>query len=247
MKLPPMNALRAFEAVSRHGSVSRAAEELCVSQGAVSQQLRNLEDYLGRDLFVRGPNSFELCADGEAFAVVVQKALIDVAKAAGGFSGTDTQPKITISMSRGFAVKWVMPNLGKFYESFPEVTVAIDESVELVTFKNDGIDAAIRYCDGEFKGLDSVLLFRPHIYAVASPEYIAEHGKLESLAEPGNNILIDHHYNAKGISAQHIHWDDLVSTPQIDTPRSRISSCQTNTSHLTRLYRGGGSHWHLIT
>jgi LysR family glycine cleavage system transcriptional activator len=109
-----------------------------------------------------------------------------------------------------------MPNLGKFYDSFPDVTVAIDESVELVTFKNDGIDAAIRYCDGELDGLDNVLLFRPHLYAVASPEYIAEHGKLESLAEPGNNCLIDHHYNEKGISAQHIHWHDLVSTPQID-------------------------------
>jgi len=216
MKLPPMNALRAFEAVSRHGSVSKAAEELCVSQSAVSQQLRNLEDSLGRELFIRTPNSFTLSEDGGAFAAVVQHALMDIANAAGEFSGTDTQPRITISMSKGFAVKWVMPNLGKFYDSFPDVTVAIDESVELVTFKNDGIDAAIRYCDREFDGLDSVLLFRPHLYAVASPEYIAEHGKLESLAEPGNNCLIDHHYSEKGISAQHIHWDDVVSTSQID-------------------------------
>ena len=216
MKLPPMNALRAFEVVSRHGSVSKAAAELCVSQGAVSQQLRNLEDSLGRELFVRTPNSFELSADGEAFAAVVQRALMNIANAAGEISGTETQRKITISMSQGFAVKWVMPNLGRFYDSFPEVIVSIDESIELVTFKNDGIDAAIRYCDGEFEGLDSVLLFRPRIYAVASPEYIAAHGKLESLAEPGNNSLIDHYYNAKGISAQHIHWDDIVSAGQID-------------------------------
>jgi LysR family glycine cleavage system transcriptional activator len=222
MKLPPMNALRAFEVVSRHGSVSKAAAELCVSQGAVSQQLRNLEDSLGRELFVRTPNSFELSADGEIFAAVVQKALVNIANAAGEFSGTETQRKITISMSQGFAVKWVMPNLGRFYDSFPEVTVAIDESVELVTFKNDGIDAAIRYCDGEFEGLDNVLLFRPSIYAVASPEYIAAHGKLESLAEPGNNGLIDHYYNTKGIRAQHIHWDDLVSTHQIDPEISHI-------------------------
>jgi LysR family glycine cleavage system transcriptional activator len=216
MKLPPMNALKAFEVVSRHGSVSKAAAELCVSQGAVSQQLRNLEDSLGHELFVRTPNSFELSADGEAFAAVVQKALMDIANAAGEITGTNSQRKITISMSKGFAVKWVMPNLGRFYDSFPDVTVAIDESIELVTFKNDGIDAAIRYCDGKFEGLDSVLLFRPHLYAVASPEYIAQHGKLESLAEPGNKSLIDHHYNAKGISAQHIHWTDLVSSSQID-------------------------------
>ena len=72
MKLPPMNALRAFEAVSRHGSVSRAAEELCVSQGAVSQQIRNLEDHFGKELFDRSPNSFCLTEEGEVFAVVVQ-------------------------------------------------------------------------------------------------------------------------------------------------------------------------------
>ena len=217
MKLPPMNALRAFEVVSRHGSVSKAAEELCVSQGAVSQQLRNLEDHLGRELFIRTPNSFSLSADGEAFAVVVQQSLMHIAAAAREFSGSETQLKITISMSQGFAVKWVMPNLGEFYRSFPEVTVAIDESVELVTFKNDGIDAAIRYCDGELDGLDSVLLFRPRLYAVASPEYIASHGKLNSLAEPGNNTLIDHLYNTKDIRAQHIHWEDLASTPQTDS------------------------------
>ncbi len=90
MKLPPMNALRAFEAVSRHGSVSKAAEELCVSQGAVSQQLRNLEDSLGRELFIRAPNSFTLSEDGGVFAAVVQQALKDIASAAEDISGTDT-------------------------------------------------------------------------------------------------------------------------------------------------------------
>jgi LysR family glycine cleavage system transcriptional activator len=78
MKLPPMNALRAFEAVSRLGSVSKAADELCVSQGAVSQQLRNLEDHLGREMFIRTPKSFKLSEDGEEFAEVVQRSLEDI-------------------------------------------------------------------------------------------------------------------------------------------------------------------------
>ena len=81
MKLPPMNALRAFEAVSRHGSVSAAADDLCVSQGAVSQQIRNLEDFLGRELFDRTANSIELSEDGKAFASVVQTSLADIAAA----------------------------------------------------------------------------------------------------------------------------------------------------------------------
>ena len=216
LKLPPMNALRAFEAVSRHLSVSRAAEELCVSQGAVSQQLRNLEDHLGRELFIRTPHSFTLSDEGEVFAVVVQQALGEIALAAGEVSRIKIQRTLTISISQGFAVKWLMPNLAGFYESFPDVTVVLHESTRLVTFKNDGVDAAIRYSDGEFEGLKSALLFRPQLFAIASPAYIAKNGRLNSLAKPGKHRLIDYHYSSKEIRAQHIHWDDLVSGNKID-------------------------------
>lgn len=218
MKLPPMNALRAFEAVSRLGSVSKAAEELCVSQGAVSQQLRNLEDHLGREMFIRAPNSFTLSEEGEAFAVVVQQSLGEIGFAAREVARTKTQRKLTISTGPSFAAKWLMPNLARFYESFPDVTVAIDKSLKLVTFQNDGIDGAIRFSDSEdgFDGLDSVLLFHTQIFAVASPAYIAEHGKLESLAEPGKHRLIDEYYNTKEVRALRTRWQDVVSGHQID-------------------------------
>lgn len=216
MKLPPMNSLRAFEAVSRHGSVSRAADELCVSQGAVSQQLKNLEDYLGRELFVRTPNSFTLSEDGEIFASTVQNSLKEIATAAQTITRSSTQHKLTISVSPGFAVKWLMPNLAKFYDFYPDVTVALDERNELVSFKNDGVDAAIRSGDGKFGDLEIELLFRPRLYAVASPGYFQEHGKLDSLSAPGKNQLIDFHYPSKEIRAQHIHWDDVVSGNQLD-------------------------------
>jgi LysR family glycine cleavage system transcriptional activator len=88
----------------------------------------------------------------------------------------------------------------------------------MVTFKNDGIDAAIRFTEGEdgFDGLDSVLLFHVQVFAVASPAYIAEHGKLESLAEPGTHRLIDGTYNVKtgGVFTK---WQDVVSGSQIDS------------------------------
>jgi LysR family glycine cleavage system transcriptional activator len=218
MKLPPMNALRAFEAVSRLGSVSKAAEELCVSQGAVSQQLRNLEDHLGREMFIRTPNSFTLSEEGEAFAVVVQQSLGEIGFAAREVARIKTQRKLTISTGAVFAAKWLIPNLADFYESFPDVTVAIDKSYKLVTFQNDGIDGAIRFDDGEdgFDGLDTVLLFHSQIFAMASPAYIAEHGKLESLAEPGKHRLIDAYYDSKKARALHIRWEDVVSGHQID-------------------------------
>ena len=211
MKLPPMNALRAFEVVSRHLSVSKAAEELCVSQGAVSQQIRNLEDHLGREMFIRSPHSFSLSEEGEAFAVVVQQALAEIAFAADDVARTKPRRKLTISLSPGFAVKWLMPRLGEFYNAFPDVSVALDQSIGLATFKNDGIDAGIRFCGGNFADLDGVLLLHPKIFAVASPAYITENGKLESLATPGKHYLIDHQYASKDHRAQHIHWEDIVS------------------------------------
>ncbi len=218
MKLPPMNALRAFEAVSRLGSVSKAAEELCVSQGAVSQQLRNLEDHLGRDMFIRTPNSFVLSEYGETFAAVVQKSLGAIALVAGEVSRTPTRRGLTISTGPSFAQRWLMPNLEGFYESFPDIPVVIDKTLELVTFKNDGIDAAIRFCDNEdgFDGLDWILLFNMQQFAVASPAYLAEHGTLETLADPGKHRLIDGNYNLKKGLASNTRWQDVISDNQVD-------------------------------
>jgi LysR family glycine cleavage system transcriptional activator len=210
MKLPPMNALRAFEATSRHLSVSKAAEELCVGQGAVSQQLRNLEDHLGRELFIRTPNSFTLSEDGEAFAAVVQQSLEDIAHAADKVARNKTQHTLTISTSPNLAVKWLMPKLGDFYQAYPDVSVSLHHSVRLVTFKNDGVDAALRSGDGPNDGLNSTLLMRVPLFAVASPAYIATNGKLESLTKPGNHRLIEHHYASKEIRSQHTHWQDVV-------------------------------------
>jgi len=218
MKLPPMNALRAFEAVSRLGSVSKAADELCVSQGAVSQQLRNLENHLDRELFIRTPNSFKLSEEGETFATVVQRSLREIALAAREVARSKTRRGLTISASPIFARNWLIPNLKEFYESFPDIPVVIDKSLTMATFKNDGIDAAIRFIDGKdgLDGLDSVLLFQPQIFAVASPAYIADHGKLESLTEPEPHRLIDGTYSLK-TGGVFIKWQDVVSDDQIDS------------------------------
>ena len=216
MKLPPMNALRAFEAVSRLGSVSKAADELCVSQGAVSQQLRNLEDHLGREMFIRTPKSFTLSEDGEEFAGVVQQSLGEIALAAGKVKREKTQRSLTISVSPGIADKWLMPRLGDFYELYPDVTVALDKRVGHVTFKNDGIDAAIRFGDGTFEDLQSVYLFSIKKYAVASPDYISEYGTLDDLANPERHRLIDCRRGEKHFDALCGLWEDVVADDYAD-------------------------------
>jgi LysR family glycine cleavage system transcriptional activator len=222
MKLPPMNALRTFEAVSRLGSVSKAAEELCVSQGAVSQQLRNLEDNLGRELFIRTPNSFTLSEDGEEFAEVVQQSLGEIALAAGKVKREKTQRTLTISISPGIADKWLMPRLGDFYGSYPDVTVALDKSMKNATFKNDGIDAAIRFGDGTFEDLQSVYLFTFEKFAVASPDYIAEHGKLDDLANPKQHRLIDCRRGSKDLDALCGLWENVVASDYSDLEEQLI-------------------------
>jgi LysR family glycine cleavage system transcriptional activator len=210
MKLPPMNALRAFEAVSKHGGVSKAAEELCVSQGAVSQQLRNLEDYFNKELFNRGANSFTLTEEGENFAVVVQQSLQQIATAASEISREKSQTTLRISAPPSITIKWLMPKLGQFYEAHPGVSVVLDESLELVTFKNDGFDGAIRFADGKFENLNANHLITLKLYAVASPSYIEKHGQPQSIRKPSGHRLIDAYYDPKSINSQHIHWRDLV-------------------------------------
>jgi len=222
MKLPPMNALRAFEAVSRLGSVSKAAEELCVSQGAVSQQLRNLEDHLGREMFIRTPKSFKLSEDGEEFAEVVQRSLEDISLAAGKVKREKTQRTLTISVSPGFADKWLMPRLGDFYELYPDVTIALDKSLNNATFKNDGIDAAIRFGDGTFEDLQNVLLFSPKKLAVASPGYIAEFGKLENLTKPKGHRLIDCRRGSKELDTLCGLWEHVVASDYADLEQQLV-------------------------
>lgn len=222
MKLPPMNSLRAFEAVSRLGSVSKAAEELCVSQGAVSQQLRNLEDHLGRELFVRTPNSFALSEDGEEFAVVVQQALREISLAAGKVKRENPRHTLTISVPPGLAERWLLLKLGDFLELFPEITIALDKSTENATFRNDGIDAAIRFGEGQFDGLNSAFLFRPTKFAVASPAYLSEHGKLDDLTNPKHHQLIDCRYGSKELDALCGIWEDVVTSDYSDLEQQLI-------------------------
>lgn len=212
MKLPPMNALRAFEAVSRHGGVSKAAEELCVSQGAVSQQLRNLEDYFGKELFHRGANSFSLTEEGENFAVEVQQSLEQISTAAREISREKSQATLRISAPPTINMKWLMPKLGQFYEAHPGVAVILDESLELVTFKNDGFDGAIRFADGKFENLNADHIITLKLYAVASPSYIEKHGQPQSIRKPFGHRLIDAYYDPKSVNSQHIHWRDIVDS-----------------------------------
>jgi LysR family transcriptional regulator, glycine cleavage system transcriptional activator len=214
MNLPPMNSLKVFEVVSRQMSIARAAEELSVSHGAVSQQIRNLENHLGLQLFERLANSLKLTESGAAFASVVHKALFDILEAAANLEKPQTPHRLTISAPPSFAIKWLIPNLSKFHEHHPGIEIQVDITAKLVTFKNDGIDAAIRFGTGKYEDVESFKLLQTSMIIVACADYVRRYG---SLARPTNgpHRLIHLKPPTKMHAKLHLGWSDVFTRSEL--------------------------------
>jgi LysR family glycine cleavage system transcriptional activator len=144
-KLPPLNAIRAFEAAARHESFTAAASELCVTVTAISHQVRQLEAIVERKLFERSGRAVVLTAEGRAIFPLLREGFNHLANAfalAGPPSGGDA---ITVSTTRAFAERWLMPRLERFNAAFPSIMVHIDATEDVVTLGMQGIDLAVRY------------------------------------------------------------------------------------------------------
>lgn len=169
--LPPLNALRAFEASARHLNFRLAAGELGVTQGAVAQQVRGLEARLGTPLFERLPRGLRLTEAGRRFHAPLRRAFRLIEEAVDDLSG---QRHITISVTPSFASKWLVPRLKGFVRQHPDVSVQVDASERLADFQTDGIDIAIRQTRLPVAaGLNAVPLFPSSFVVVASPELAA--------------------------------------------------------------------------
>ncbi|MEL6746706.1 MAG: LysR family transcriptional regulator, partial [Pseudomonadota bacterium] len=171
MKLPPMNALKVFASVSRHESISAAARSLGVSHGAVSQQIRTLEQYLGCDLLVRTGNAVRLTELGARYGRAVRKGLELIAAETQDIVGAAETTSLRISVPPTFGVLWLIPRLPQFHEAHPTVAVAIDISAAVAKLGRGGADAAVRFSDtwaGDYHYLE---LCTPRVLAVASPAY----------------------------------------------------------------------------
>ena len=182
---PPLADLRAFEAAARHLSFTRAAAELGVTQGAVSQRIRRLEDTLGRSLFERLTRALALTADGKALAAAIGDGL---ARIDDGLAAIDRQRRsprgaatLTLSVAPGFAGRWLLPRLGRFRERHPEIEVRIEAEDRLANFTSDGVDLAIRCGLGAYPGLRSELLTADAVFPVCNVT-VAERGL--PLAQP---------------------------------------------------------------
>jgi LysR family glycine cleavage system transcriptional activator len=182
-KLPPLNALRSFEAAARHESFTRAAEELNVTQGAVSHQVKGLEAVLGVKLFNRERQRLVITGPGREYLSVVRDALDRIALGTERLVQRQSSGALTISTSPDFAAKWLVHRLGRFAEAHPEIDLRVSASMHHVDFAREEVDVAVRHGDGSWPGLDCVRLCTEQLFPVCSPKLLA--GR-ERIGEPAD-------------------------------------------------------------
>ncbi len=168
-RLPPLNALRAFTVAARHGSLSRAAEELHVTPAAVSHQVKALEDQLDIALFIRGHRSLTLTEAGRALLPGLQAGFEQLAEAVARLHALRSDRPLTVSANMSFCGKWLIPHLDRFRRLHPDIDIRLDASNELTDFATDGVDVAIRYGGGAYPGLASHRLWPAQVFPVCSP------------------------------------------------------------------------------
>jgi LysR family transcriptional regulator, glycine cleavage system transcriptional activator len=168
-RLPPLNALRAFEAAARHLSFTKGAAELNVTQGAVSHQVKGLEDQLGLKLFLRRHQGLVLTEAGQSCQRFVRDAFDTLSSGFDAMLTKDDAGVLTVSVSPNFATKWLVPRIGKFAESFPEIDLRISSQLRHVDLHREDVDVAVRHGEDEWPDLDAVCLMAETLFPVCSP------------------------------------------------------------------------------
>ena len=176
-RLPPLNALRTFEAAARRLSFSRAADELHVTHSAVSHQVKALEEFLGVTLLHRHTRAVRLTDAGQAYLPVLRDAFDRIAEVTEGLLGGESAGALTVSVTPAFATRWLVPRLGRFYDAHPEIDVRLSPSIDLVDFARDDVDLAIRYGRGDWPPLRADHLLKLDRFPVCAPKLLqGRHG-----------------------------------------------------------------------
>jgi LysR family transcriptional regulator, glycine cleavage system transcriptional activator len=187
--LPPMSALRAFEAAARTRSLTRAAEALHVTHGAISHQIKALEADLGVTLVERAGRGIRLTDVGERFAGQVRAALAVLGDAVREAGDGANPRRLRVSVMPSFAARWLLPRIGRFIAAHPEVDLDVRASSTLVDFRRDDVDVAVRYGGGHYPGLGVEHLMNDIYFAVCSPRIAG--GKLPARpADLANHTLL---------------------------------------------------------
>ena len=172
--LPPLNALRAFEAIARHLSFAKAAEELHVTPAALSHQMRALEDQLGLELFHRRTRAIELTDAGRLIYPGIHAGFESVRNAVGQLERTRDQNIVVISATPGLVAKWLMPRLWRFLRAHPDIDARVSASMKVADFSAEGVDVAIRLSKRLMPDLHAQKLFEDSMLPVCAPRLVEQ-------------------------------------------------------------------------
>jgi LysR family transcriptional regulator, glycine cleavage system transcriptional activator len=189
-RLPSLNGLRAFEAAARHLSFTKAAEELSVTQTAISHQIKRLEEELGLRLFVRQNRTLTLTAEARDYLPGIRAAFQDLRLATERLKRKENENVLTVSTLTSFATKWLVPRLSRFQESHPSIDVRVTTSMALVDFARDGVDVGIRYGHGKWAGLRADWLMADQLFPVCSPALLHGDAPLRKPADLARHTLL---------------------------------------------------------
>jgi LysR family glycine cleavage system transcriptional activator len=211
-RLPPLNALKAFEAAARHESFTRAAEELFVTQGAVSHQVKALETELGVKLFNRERQRLVITDAGRQYLAILRDAFDRIAVGTERLLQRQSSGALTVSTSPDFAAKWLVNRLGRFAEEHPNIDLRVSATLHHVDFAREDVDLAVRHGDGNWPGLDVMRLSPEYLFPVCSPKLLAGRNRL---AKPGDVlkftlIHVDDRKNWK-------RWLEVAEGPEVES------------------------------
>lgn len=189
-RLPPLNALKAFEAAARLSSFSRAASELNVTHAAISRHVRALEAEFRTPLFERTGRGVELTEVGRSLALELTKGFDLIAAAAGQFARpTRRRKRLMVTSDPAFAALWLVPRLGAFTAQNPNIDIVLDATPRLVNFAKEDIDLGIRWGGGAWDGLESKTLALSELTLVCSPQFLRDN-PLSAASDLDSSLLI---------------------------------------------------------
>ena len=212
-RLPPLNALRAFEAAARHLSFTRSADELFVTQAAISHQIKSLEDFLSMKLFLRKNRSLLLTEEGQSYYLELKDIFHSLQEATERLLASGAKGAITVAMPPSFATQWLVPRISQFSARHPEIDVRIKAVDFDDGFLVDNVDVAIYYGRGKWSGLQADKLHTEYLTPVCSPLVFAGDKPLDELDDLRNHRLLHdssrdawktwiRHFNVIGVNVE---------------------------------------------
>ncbi len=223
-RLPPLSMLRAFEAAARHHSVEKAAQELGVTDSAISHQVRGLETWFGLALFERSARKVTLTSAGAGLAAATTRALDSLAEAVSAVRPADPERPVLVSVEPAFAARWLVLRLDRFYAEHGNIRLHLVPTPDFVKFEPDGVDLAIRYGRGDWPGLVSEKILNSAAFPVLSPRLLAGKNTL-SVPEDLRDFQLIHEEDTSDWTA----WLAAVGASQVDPNRGPIF----DDAHLT--------------